>query len=124
MYELKKRLLIVEDEPHIANAERIILQDGFEVHIAGDGEEGLAKAQALKPDIIVLDLMLPKLNGFEVCRRIRADKGLNGTKIVMVTAKNQSRDEAKGMDSGADDYIMKPFEPIELMHVVRQVLKQ
>lgn len=118
-----KKLLIVEDEPHIANAERIILQDGFEVHLAADGEEGLAKALELLPDVIVLDLMLPRMNGYEVCRRIRADHRLKHAKIVMVTAKNHDRDESRGMETGADDYIMKPFEPLELMHVVNQVLK-
>jgi DNA-binding response OmpR family regulator len=121
---MKKTLLIVEDEENIANAERIILEDAYDVHIAKDGMEGLMMAKELKPDVVVLDLMLPRMDGLDVCRKIKENAELNSTKVVMVTAKNQDDDEKKGMDFGADDYIMKPFEPIELVHVVEQVLAQ
>jgi len=77
----------------------------------------------LKPAVVILDVMLPKKSGFDVCKELRADKSLKNTKIVMVTAKDQEKDEAVGMDLGADDYLMKPFEAIELTHIVRQVLK-
>ena len=121
---MKKSIVIIEDDVNIARAEELILQNNFDVHVAHDGEQGLNLIKEKKPDIVVLDLMLPKLHGFEVCKRIRQDSDITKTKIVMVTAKNEERDEARGMNLGADDYIMKPFEPIELMHVVNQVLKQ
>lgn len=119
----KKSLVIVEDDESIALAERLILQEQFNVHVARDGEEGLALVRKHKPHAVVLDIMMPKLSGFEVCKRIREDASIKNTKVVMVTAKDQQRDESKGLDSGADDYIMKPFEPAELLHVVNQVLK-
>ncbi len=121
---MKQNILIIEDEENIARAQELILSAKYSTSIAKDGAEGLNKARKLKPDLIILDLMLPKVNGIEICRRIRADSELADTKVVMVTAKNQSADELKGMDIGADDYIMKPFEAEELMHVVSQVLKQ
>lgn len=120
--QLKQTVLIVEDEISIAKAQELILSERYSVHLAHDGETGLAKAKELKPNIVVLDIMMPKLSGYEVCRAIRNDSSLNATKIVMVTAKNQDKDEALGMDLGADDYIMKPFEPEELLHVVSQAL--
>ena len=121
----KKSILIVEDEENIANAQKLILQEQFDVvGIAKDGEEGLRKAKELKPDLIILDLMLPKIGGIEICKNIRLDKSMDATKIVMVTAKNQPPDEMQGMELGADDYIMKPFEADELLHVINQVFKE
>lgn len=117
-----KKVVIVEDQASIAEAEKLILQDQYEVHIARDGEEGLAKVKELKPDAVVLDIMMPKLDGFEVCKQIKTDPELTTTKVVMVTSKNRDHDEQKGMGLGADDYIMKPFEPVELLHVLNQVL--
>lgn len=121
---MKKKALIIEDEQNIANAQALILGDKFEVHHAFDGDEGIKKARKLKPHLIILDLMIPKRNGYEVCFHLRQDKALKGTKILMVTAKNQELDEEKGMFIGADDYIMKPFSPEELLHVVEQVMKE
>jgi len=120
---MKKTVVIVEDEIPIAEAERLILEDEFVVHLAHDGDQAIEKISEVRPDLVILDLMLPKKNGLEICREIRSNVDLNHTKIVMVTAKNTESDEIKGMDTGADDYIMKPFEPIELLHVSRQVLK-
>ena len=119
---MKKKVLIIEDEPNIARAEAIILGNQYQIHHAYDGEEGFRKAKEIKPDLIILDLMLPKRGGYDVCFNIRQDKELKDTKIIMVTAKNQPIDEDKGMLIGANDYIMKPFEPEELLHVVNQVL--
>lgn len=118
----KATVLIVEDEISIAKAQELILSERYDVHLAHDGEAGLMKARELRPDLVVLDIMMPKMSGYEVCRSIKSDKALESTRIVMVTAKNQDKDEALGMDLGADDYIMKPFEPEELLHVVGQVL--
>ena len=118
---MKKICLIIEDERPIADAQAMLLRKEFNVHHAADGEEGIQKALLLKPAVVILDLMLPKMHGYEVCRKIK--EGLRETKVVMVTAKNQDRDEQAGMGLGADDYIMKPFEADELLHVVHQVLK-
>ena len=118
----KKTLLIIEDEDHIADAERMILEGDYDVHVANDGLEGLKKADELKPDVILLDIMMPGMNGFDVCKKLKSNSDFDNTRIVMVTAKDQPHDETKGMDFGADDYIMKPFEADELLHVVSQVL--
>ncbi len=119
---MKKKVLIIEDDPNIAEAERLILEGEFEVFMASDGSSGLSLCKEIMPDLIVLDVMLPKLSGFEVCKMLR-DGGYD-KKIVMVTAKTEPRNEIFGMDLGADDYIMKPFEPSELLHVIHQVLKK
>ena len=120
---MKKSVLIIEDDKNIADAQKLILEEEFDVHQAFDGDEGLRKARELKPDLIILDLMLPKVHGMNVCREIKKDSSLSSSKIVMVTAKNEEIDELKGMNIGADDYIMKPFEAEELKHVINQVLK-
>ena len=121
----RKVVIINELGLHARAAGRIAKlaeQASSEVYIAKDGEEGIKKARELKPDLIVLDLMLPNIGGVDVCKRIRNDDVISSTKIIMVTAKNHPKDELKGMNVGADDYIMKPFEADELMHVVSQVL--
>ncbi len=119
-----KTILIIEDEEHIANAEKIILKDEFKVFIAETGTAGLSMASKIRPDVILLDIMLPHMSGYEVCQKLRDDKNLSNTKIIMVTSKSEQADEDIGMDLGADDYIMKPFEPDELLHVIEQALKK
>ena len=121
---MRKSIVIIEDEVNIANAEKLILQADFNIHLAHDGEEGLRLIKKIKPHAVVLDLMLPKMSGFDICKRIKKDNQLSSTKVVMVTAKSEDRDELKGMEYGADDYIMKPFEPAELRHVINQMLDQ
>jgi len=120
----KKKVLIIEDEKNIALAEGMILGGNFKIHYANDGESGLKMAEKVKPHLIILDLMLPKRGGHDICFNIRQNKNLKDTKIVMVTAKTLGEDEEKGMFIGADDYIAKPFEPEELLHVVNQVLNE
>lgn len=120
----KKTILIVEDDENIARAEELILQGDYIIHCAKDGAEGFEKAIKLKPHLIILDLMLPKIGGIEMCKKIKQENSLKNTKVVMVTAKNQPSDELKGFDTGADDYIIKPFEPDELKHVISQVLSK
>ena len=119
---MKRCVLIVEDEKNIAEAQSLILEEDFQVHHASNGEEGLEMANKLKPHLVILDIMLPKMSGYEVCKKIKSNADLKHTKIVMVTAKNQQIDENLGMGLGADDYIMKPFEADELKHVVYQAL--
>ena len=111
----KKKVLIIEDEGHIAQAQAIILQENFDVHIASDGDQGLDLAKKIKPHLIVLDLMLPQRGGYDLCFHVRQDKSIADTKILMVTAKNLQSDRDKGVLVGADDYLTKPFEADDLL---------
>jgi two-component system alkaline phosphatase synthesis response regulator PhoP len=117
------RLLLVEDEPALSRGLSDTLRaQGFEVHVAEDGERGLDSALRLRPDLILLDVMLPKMNGFEVCRTVR-DRGLD-VPIVMLTAKGQEEDIILGLNLGADDYITKPFRIGELIARARALLRR
>ena len=120
----KLDILIIEDDENIAKAQALILQDDYNVHIASDGEEGLMKAKKLKPGVVLLDLILPKRSGYDVCFHLRQDKQLAGTKVVMVTAKNQPIDKDKGLFIGADLYLTKPFLPEDLLGAIDTVLKK
>jgi DNA-binding response OmpR family regulator len=116
------RILIVEDERKIARFLELELQhEGYEVQTAGDGRTGLEKALAWKPDLMILDLMLPELSGIEVCRRLRHESDLP---IIMLTAKDDVSDKVMGLDMGADDYMTKPFAIEELLARIRVGLKK
>lgn len=118
-----KRVLIVDDEPSILTLLQYNLQQaGFEVISAMDGEEGKNKALTEKPDLIVLDLMLPKLDGIEVCKQLRQKKV--ETPILMLTAKDDEFDKVLGLELGADDYMTKPFSPRELVARVKAILRR
>lgn len=122
MQHAVKRILIVEDEVAIAEIERDFLEiEGFETYIAPTGTEGLEQALTRKYDLILLDLMLPGMDGYEVCRRIR---GTVDVPILMVTAKAEDSDKIRGLGLGADDYISKPFSPTELVARVKANLAQ
>ncbi len=111
------KILIVEDEAAIADLEKDYLElSGFEVEIASDGEKGLNKALNEDYDLVILDLMLPKVDGFEICRRVREAKN---TPIIMVSAKKDDIDKIRGLGLGADDYMTKPFSPSELVARVK-----
>ena len=115
-------LLIIEDDPGIARIVRLYLeQDGHRVATAGDGVAGLQLARESAPDLIVLDLMLPRLDGMEICRALRQESDVP---IIMVTARVAEADRLAGLDLGADDYILKPFSPRELAARVRAVLRR
>ena len=116
------RILIVEDERKIARFLELELQhEGYEVETAGDGRTGLDKALSWKPDLMILDLMLPELSGIEVCRRLRHESDLP---IIMLTAKDDVSDKVMGLDMGADDYMTKPFAIEELLARIRVGLKK
>jgi two-component system, OmpR family, alkaline phosphatase synthesis response regulator PhoP len=116
------RILVVEDEAQIVDLLRSYLRrDGFEVDEAADGEVALAAAARLRPDLIILDLMLPKMDGREVCRRIRETAN---TPIIILTARDEETDKLLGLELGADDYITKPFSPREVVARVRAVLRR
>ena len=114
------KILIVEDEEAIADLEKDYLElSGFEVEVANDGETGLKKALENDYDLFILDLMLPGVDGFEICRQVRDEKN---TPIIMVSAKKDDIDKIRGLGLGADDYITKPFSPRELLARVNAVM--
>jgi DNA-binding response OmpR family regulator len=119
----KKRILVVEDDESITLGLRMNLEaEGYEVSVAFDGEEGLERAAMEKPDLVVLDVMLPKVNGFEVLRQLRADS-LN-MPIVMLSARGAEMDKVMGLELGAEDYITKPFSLAELLARVKAALRR
>lgn len=117
-----QRILVVEDEPMVADVVgRYLRRDGFDVLTVGDGETALSAARDYAPDLVILDLMLPKIDGLEVCRTIRAQSSVP---IIVVTAKGEETDRIVGLELGADDYVSKPFSPRELVARVRAVLRR
>ena len=116
------RLLVVDDEPQIREVvNRYLEREGFKVTLAADGQAALAQFKTQGPDLVVLDLMLPKIDGLEVFRRLRAEKAIP---IIMLTAKGEETDRIVGLELGADDYIVKPFSPRELVARVKTVLRR
>jgi signal transduction histidine kinase len=117
-------VLIVDDSPAGQKAlESLLLGQGYKLAIAGDGEQALAMAEQLQPDLILLDVMMPGMDGFEVCRRLRANAELAGVPVVMVTALDDSDSKLAGFESGADDFISKPFGRVELRARVRGIIR-
>ena len=118
-------ILIIEDEPNIASFAKMYLEAaGYRVSVSHRGDEGLAMAERDRPALIVLDLMLPGLDGFEVAKRLRSSGGAPSPAIVMLTARDDAVDKVVGLELGADDYITKPFNPRELVARVRAVLRR
>jgi DNA-binding response OmpR family regulator len=118
----RPRALVVDDEPSLVQVVSSYLgRDGFDVDAAGDGETALAVARERRPDVVVLDLMLPGIDGIEVCRRIRT---FSDAYIIMLTARNEEVDKLIGLSVGADDYLTKPFSPRELVARVRAMLRR
>src|SRR5512141_721878 len=116
------RVLVVDDEPPIVNLVRGYLErEGWSVSIAGDGPEGLALARSVQPDVVVLDLMLPGLDGVEVCRQLRT---FSSASVVMLTSKSEEIDKLVGLAVGADDYMTKPFSPRELVARIKAIQRR
>jgi DNA-binding response OmpR family regulator len=121
----RERILVIEDEPEIgAVLEYNLAREGYRVAVLGDGEEGLERVIGDAPDLVLLDLMLPGLDGLEVCRRLKEDPTTRAIPIIMVTAKGEESDVILGLGMGADDYVLKPFSPKELVARVRAVLRR
>ena len=119
---MSKKALIVEDDGNIAELLRLYLEkDGFEVAHAADGGRGVELAGSFEPDVILLDIMLPVKDGWQVCREVRA---FSNSPIVMLTAKGETADKVTGLEMGADDYITKPFEPKELIARIHAVMRR
>jgi DNA-binding response OmpR family regulator len=120
-----KRILIAEDEPNIVISLEFLMQrGGYEIRTVSNGEEALRAAREFKPHLLLLDIMLPLRNGFEVCQLIRESPELNAVKIIMLTAKGRESEIAKGLALGADAYITKPFATRELLETVGRLLEQ
>jgi two-component system, OmpR family, response regulator MtrA len=114
---MKSRVLVVDDDPALAEMLTIVLRgEGFDTAVVGDGTRALPAVRELRPDVVLLDLMLPGMNGIDVCRAIRLESGVP---IVMLTAKSDTVDVVLGLESGADDYVVKPFKPKELIARIR-----
>ncbi len=119
---MPKKVLVIEDDINIAELLRLYLEkDGFEVHIADNGGKGVTEFERLHPDLVLLDIMLPVLDGWGVCREIRS---LSKIPIIMLTAKGETFDKVSGLEMGADDYIVKPFEVKELLARVHAVMRR
>lgn len=125
MSNLQPNVLIVEDEPPLVELLSYNLEKaGFQIHIARDGEEALLAVEERKPDLILLDWMLPYVSGIEICRRIRRNPETRNVPIIILTARGEEDDRIRGLDAGADDYVVKPFSPSELVARVRAVLRR
>jgi DNA-binding response OmpR family regulator len=120
---MASRILIIDDEPNIVlSLEFLMKREGFEVAVAGDGEGALRAMAERRPDLVILDIMMPRLNGFEVCQRIRADPSLRDVRVLMLTAKGRETEMKKGLELGADAYVTKPFSTKELVAEIRRLL--
>ncbi len=120
---MSERILIADDEPNILiTLEYLMKREGYEVHVARDGEEALEALRRVRPRLVLLDVMMPKKTGFEVCQALRAEPELQDTLVLMLTAKGRDTDVAKGLGVGADSYMTKPFATQELVRTVRELL--
>jgi two-component system phosphate regulon response regulator PhoB len=122
---VRENILVVEDEVNIQELVRYNLaKEGYEVEVAASGEEALRLVRAQSPDLVVLDLMLPGIDGLEFCRRLKGDPATQHTRVLMVTAKGEESDVVTGLELGADDYVIKPFSPRVLVARIRAVLRR
>lgn len=120
---MSHKILIVDDEPNIVlSLEFLMKREGFQVAVAADGEAALAQVETFNPDLMLLDVMMPKKSGYEVCEILRADPARSAMKIVMLTAKGRDTEVAKGMGLGADAYVTKPFSNKELVSQIKNLL--
>lgn len=121
---MAKKILIVDDEPNIViSLEFLMKREGFDVSVANDGEEAVHCIRTERPDLVLLDVMMPKKNGFEVCQEVKADPELQDVRILMLTAKGRDTEVSKGLALGADAYMTKPFSTKELVERVRSMLE-
>lgn len=120
---MSKKILIVDDEPNIVlSLEFLMEQSGYQVAVARDGDQALEQVAAFRPDLVLLDIMMPVRNGYEVCQAIRENRAWDGVRILMLSAKGRDLDVSKGLALGADGYLTKPFSTSELIDRVRDLL--
>ena len=118
-----KKILVCDDEPYIVESvSYVVRKAGFEVVVAEDGEEALDMGRKEKPDLIFLDIMMPKVTGYEVCRQLKEDPATSDTYIIMLTARGQEEDERKALDMGADEFMTKPFSPRKMRAKLLEIL--
>lgn len=121
----RAKVLVVDDEEYIQHILNFSFgAEGYEVVTAGDGEEAIVKAKAEKPDVIVLDIMMPKMDGYETCKRLKSDPETKDIPVILLTAKGREADRRLGTKAGADDYVVKPFSPGRLIERVEGMLKK
>lgn len=121
----QERILIIEDEKALADIlEYNLVREGYQVFTANDGVEGLEKAQAVEPDLVVLDIMLPSMDGLQICSQLRSNPLTQNIRILMLTAKGEEVDEVVGFNMGADDYVIKPYKLHPLMHRIKALLRR
>ncbi len=121
---MMKKILVIDDEPELVKAIEIRLKaENYQVFTTLDGEEGLAKAREVLPDLIILDIMLPKINGFKICRLLKFDEKYKSISVIMLTAKTDEADKALGKQTGANEYITKPFDWELLIGKIKEYLK-
>jgi two-component system, OmpR family, alkaline phosphatase synthesis response regulator PhoP len=119
-----KKILIADDNQNIRDALTYLLEDeGYELLLAKDGAETLRKVRDLRPDLIFLDVMMPEINGYDVCRTIKTDPLLKNTYVIMLTAKGQVAEQERGKEVGANEYIVKPFSPMEILAKVKSIFR-
>ena len=122
---MAKSVLIVDDESYIVKSLSFVMKNaGFDTGSAGDGEEALKKVDEMVPDLVILDVMMPKLDGFEVCKAIRANPAWSSIKIIMLTAKGRDSEREKGLALGADDYLTKPFSTRDILKRVQEMMNE
>jgi two-component system response regulator MtrA len=122
---LKPRVLIIDDDPTLRRLEQVVFErDGFEVSLASDGSEGVRLALMNPPNIIILDIMMEGLHGFEVCKMLRANSSIQHTAIIITSGKSFKPDIDKAMELGADSYVVKPFSPKELLKIAIQYMNE
>ena len=121
----RKRILVVDDEIYIVHIlEFTLTMEGFDVITAADGDEALRRIEQDRPDLVVIDIMMPRLDGYEVCRRLRQDEDWRELPIILLSAKGRPIDRETGLSLGADDYIIKPFSPRRLLEKIRGLLER
>ncbi len=117
------KILVVDDEPNIVRSLAFVFnKEGYDVSIAEDGEEAMTMIRNSKPDILILDVMMPHKNGYDVCQEVKSDPGLQDIHVLMLTAKGQKGDREAALAQGADEYISKPFSPIQVLDRVKELL--
>ncbi len=121
----QKKILIADDNENIREALTYLLEDeGYALSLAKDGVETLEKVREVRPDILFLDIMMPEMNGYDVCRAIKGDDSLKDTYIIMLTAKGQVAEQERGKEVGADEYIVKPFSPMEILTKIKNIFSK
>jgi two-component system alkaline phosphatase synthesis response regulator PhoP len=119
----QKKILIADDNENIREALTYLLEDeGYKLWLAKDGADTLKKVREVRPDVLLLDIMMPEINGYDVCRTIKNDPDLKKTYIIMLTAKGQVAEQERGKEVGADEYVVKPFSPMEILAKIKDIV--